>query len=99
MNKPNHISDTIKEVFESIDKTNSPGVSKKNILASWETVVGEKAAAHSKPIELRGETLLVSVDSAVWIYQLRLKEKELLKKLKTLLGVEGIKKIRLRAGQ
>ena len=98
MRKPSHIGQTIKEVFEVIDKTTT-GTSKKDISSAWARAAGAKAAAHSEPAGLKNKTLLVSVDSTVWIYHLRLKKKKLLKKIGALLEGQEIEEIKFRAGQ
>ena len=96
--KPSHISQTIKEVFENIDPGGTAGAGKDNILSAWYKAAGSKAAKHSSPAALKDETLLVNVDSTAWIYQLRLKEQDLLKKISRLLKKQKIQKIRFRAG-
>jgi len=96
-----HISQAIKEVFEGIDKINSTGPSKSDILSAWHKAAGPKAAKHTSPAALKDKTLLVNVDSTVWMYHLRLKEAVLLKKIDRLLKLKGqnIQRIRFRAGE
>ena len=96
-----HISQAIKEVFEDIDKINPTGPSKTDILSAWHKVAGPKAAKHTSPAALKDKTLLVNVDSTVWMYHLRLKEAVLLKKIDRLLKLKGqnIQRIRFRAGE
>ncbi len=99
MRKTSHISETIKEVFENISKTDTAGTSKDDILSAWQRAVGVKAAKHSSPVGLKDKTLIVNVDSTVWIYQLRLKEADILKKMRKQLKKPGVEKIRFRAGE
>ena len=99
MQKTPHISEAIKEVFKNIDETNAPGITKNDILSAWQKAAGTKAAKHSSPASLKEKTLIVNVDSTVWIYQLRLKEQELLKKIKRLLKKMDVERIRFRAGE
>lgn len=99
--KPSHISQTIKEVFENIDQAGAIGISKEDIASFWCEAAGAKAARHSSPAGLKGKTLIVNVDSTIWIYQLRLKEQGLLKRMTRLLKKKDkdIEKIRFRAGE
>ena len=97
--KPSHISDTIKEVFENLDQTNKTGVGKDNVCLAWERAAGKTAARHSAPVSLRNKTLIVSVDSTVWMYQLRLQNAGLLKKINKQLKSHSVESIRLRAGE
>jgi len=96
---PSHISRTIKEVFENIEQAKATGVSKNDIYLLWHKAVGAKAAKHSIPAFIKDKTLFVNVDSTAWIYQLRLKEQDLLKKINRLLKKQKIQKIRFRAGE
>ena len=89
--RPSHISQTIKDVFKNIGQD--------DIFSAWHKAAGPKATKHSRPVLIRDKTLLVNVDSTTWIYQLRLKEQTLLKKLGRLLERQKIQKIRFRAGE
>lgn len=40
------------------------------VAAAWPDVVGPEVAAHARPRALRGTTLVVAVDQAVWATQL-----------------------------
>jgi predicted nucleic acid-binding Zn ribbon protein len=97
-NKPSHISQVVKDIFGELDKAGVSNPDKVDISTVWVKAAGQKAARHSSPASLRNKTLLVSVDSSAWIYQLRLKEQELIKKMAKLLNKQEIEKIRFRAG-
>lgn len=97
--KVSHISNTVKEIFENIEQQSTSGKTGQDIVAVWSKAAGEAASAHSQPTALQNKTLVINVDSSAWIYQLRLKERDLLKKINTLLEKEAVQKIRFRAGQ
>ena len=65
----------------------------------WQTAVGERAAAHSRPRSLRRSRLLVNVDDSGWLYELTLKKKEIMKALEGNLKGRAVKDIRLRIGE
>ena len=99
MQKSPHISEAIKEAFKNIDKTGTPGITRDDISSAWQKAAGAKAVKHSNPARLKEKTLIVNVDSTAWIYQLRLKEQGLLKKINRLLKKTQVERIRFRAGE
>ncbi len=99
MQKALHIRDTVKAVFENIERVRVGGTDKLDIFCVWEKAAGGKAAKHSSPAGLKDKTLVVNVDSTAWIYQLRLQEESLLSKIKKLARNNSIEKIRFRTGE
>ncbi len=100
MKKPQHISGTIKEVFENLSASEEAGPGKKDdIYYKWEKAAGKTAARHSSPAGLKDKILTVNVDSTVWIYQLRLKEASILRKIGNSFKGHEIEKIRFRSGE
>lgn len=70
------------------------------IALEWERVVGERIARHSKPVGVRGRTLLVNVDSSVWLAELdRFFKDAMLEKIRAELGEKPIRDIRFRIGE
>jgi hypothetical protein len=51
------------------------------LILAWPQVVGPQIAAHAAPIEIRGKTLRVVVDSSPWLHELTLLKPLLLGKL------------------
>lgn len=70
------------------------------IALEWGRVVGETIARHSKPVGVRGKTLLVNVDSSVWLAELdRYFKDAMLAKIRDELGETRIGEIRFRIGE
>jgi len=66
------------------------------LAACWETAVGPEIAAHAEPVDWRGETLEVAVDSPSWSQQLQLRCEEILAALEEAMGPEAPTALRLR---
>lgn len=69
------------------------------IVNDWERIVGRKIADHSKPVGIRGRTLLVNVDSSVWLSELSsFFKKSILERVNEELDEKRFKDIRFRIG-
>ncbi len=51
------------------------------ILQVWKECVGETIAKYSKPVEIRKNKLLISVENSVWRYELSSRKTEIIQKL------------------
>lgn len=61
--------------------------------SSWNSSVGERLAAHSKPVDVRNGIVIVEAEHPGWIQLLQLKQEGLLAQLKKAfpeLGIRGI---------
>ena len=58
-----------------------PGLLLLRLQSSWAELVGSPIAAHSFPLMVRGETLIVVVDSSVWSQELSLLREDLLRRV------------------
>lgn len=61
--------------------------------STWDSSVGERLAAHSKPVDVRNGIVLVEAEHPGWIQLLQLKQESLLAQLKRAfpdLGIRGI---------
>jgi predicted nucleic acid-binding Zn ribbon protein len=66
----------------------------------WPTAVGEAIAGHAQPNSLREGTLVVHVDSSVWLAQLeRFRKRQIREKLNRELPYPMVKKIIFRIGE
>lgn len=66
----------------------------------WSAVVGEPIAGHAQPHSLREGTLIVHVDSSVWLAQLeRFRKKQIREKLNRELPHPMVKRILFRIGE
>jgi hypothetical protein len=63
------------------------------ILEVWKDCVGEAISQYSTPIEIRKNKLLVSVENAVWRYELSTKKTEILDRINEKLNSK--KKVRI----
>ena len=91
------VADVLKDLFGKLEK--NKGFFKEEIEATWEKVAGQKAFKHSRPVSLRKKILSIYVDSSVWMEELTLKKRFLLKGLRKELGREKIEEIRFKVGE
>ena len=66
------------------------------VFGRWSDLVGEAVAAHSRPVSMRGPTLVVAVSDPAWATQLRFLEHDLVERLRTELGPNAIDAIEVR---
>ncbi len=69
------------------------------VFSLWAKAVGPGIARHSQPASIRGRRLTVIVDSSAWMQQLSLMKPEILEKVNSRLGRDGIESITLRLGE
>jgi len=74
----------IKDIINNVIQQLSPDKRRpqEEILKIWQDVLGDKAAKHTKVMNIKKGKLLVNVDSSVWLFQLYLKRNRLLEKLR-----------------
>lgn len=65
----------------------------------WSELVGAQIAGHSLPMDIRGETLMVTVDSPVWSQELSLLRDQLLQRVNALGERPVLRQIRFRVGE
>ncbi len=98
--KPTPIREVLTRTIESIvAKKQNPVYCEEDINKIWEKVAGKAASRHSSPAQIKGNVLVVNVDSPTWIYQLNIRKSEVEKKLNKLLKQKTPISIRLRAGE
>ncbi len=70
------------------------------IAEDWGRIVGEKIAVHSRPVAVKGRTLIVNVDSSVWLSEMNnfFKDK-ILDRLRSEFRERRIEDIRFRIGE
>jgi hypothetical protein len=69
------------------------------IFGHWERSVGALIAGHAQPQSVRGNRLLLIVDSPAWMQQLTLLKPEIIEKLNRSVGGTAIKDIALKLGE
>lgn len=52
-----------------------------SVVPAWDALVGEKIAAVTSPLRVNGGTLFVAVRSSAWLMELKLMEREILRRL------------------
>ena len=60
------------------------------IFGRWPELVGDAVAAQSRPVAMKGTTLVVAVSDPAWATQLRFLEHDLIERLQVELGQDAI---------
>ena len=94
--KSEEIKDIVGRVIEKIERQ-EPG-RKEEILSVWNSVVGEKASLHSRPVGIKSKHITIEVDSSTWLYDLTLRKRSILKDINKLLEKHKIEDIRFKMG-
>jgi predicted nucleic acid-binding Zn ribbon protein len=89
------LGDVLKKVVSDLGKKK---LSEEALGKAWRSASGRKAARHTRPVGLRRAVLVVNVDSSSWLFELTLKKRALLKKVRERAEGKKIKDIRLRIG-
>jgi len=66
------------------------------IVEMWADVAGAEGAAHSKPVGLRGTTLLVNTDPGLWVQELSARRGRFADEINRRLGARVVTDIRIR---
>jgi predicted nucleic acid-binding Zn ribbon protein len=83
--EPRRIGESLGRVARSLSVPDPRVLS--SVFTKWEEVVGPAVAAHTRPLKLAGDVLLVAVDEPAWATQLRFLEAEVLARLAADAGV------------
>ena len=97
--KPVSIKDILVSAIEGITAKQENQLCKEDIEKFWEDAAGKEASRHSRPVRLKGRSLIINVDSSVWVYQLNIKKKAIEQKLSKMLKHKSPLKISLRVGE
>jgi predicted nucleic acid-binding Zn ribbon protein len=73
------------------------GLGRGHLLDEWESLVGPRIAAVSRPIDVRGETLLLEVEDPAWRSELSMMQERLLEAISERQGLPRIRRIRFMA--
>ena len=65
------------------------------VFARWGALVGEEVAEHTKPIALKDGELTVQAQSTAWATQLRLLQRQILKRIADGVGRDVVKRIKV----
>ncbi len=62
----------------------------------WAEIVGEDVAAHSRPLSIDGETLVIVASDPTWASELRWLENEVLSRLTEVSGSDRVSRVNVR---
>ena len=89
------IQDVLKDIFKSIDSNDRSWL--RTLETEWSVIIGT-AAGHTRPGRFSRNTLVIYVDSSVWLHELmRYAYTDILTRLQKRFGAERIKRIRIQA--
>lgn len=91
------VGEILKTVFADLEKRTLS--SQEEIESLWRSLVGEAGFRHSRPASVKKNVLTVKVDSSVWMQELAMRKRQLLKGLKRDLGKDRISEIQFRIGE
>ena len=91
------IKDVLKIVFEKIESGKT--YTREDVEECWGKIIGEIGFKHSRPVVFKKGVLTVSVDSSVWMQELSMKKRKILKSLQKELGKDRISDIQLKIGE
>ena len=74
----------------------SSAASLTRLFSGWEDIVGAEVAAHSRPLDVKSDTLVVAVDDPAWATQLRSLEALILDRLRARLSDLAITRLTVR---
>lgn len=90
-----HIKNIVNTVIGNIASQNPDEHNKAERI--WKNLLNEKELRHTKLIGIKEETLFVCVDSPAWMYQMRIRQTNILKHLKE--DIPGVTRIRFKMGK
>lgn len=86
------IRDVLAGIFKGIEANDRPWL--RQLAEEWDKLVGDLTAGHARPGGLRGQALVVYVDSAAWLNELaRYRRPDMLVRLQKRFGAGRIKSI------
>ena len=77
--RPRQIGDILRTLMGR--ESYRAGLAKGRLLEEWESIVGPRISAVSRPIDVRGETLLLEVEDPVWRSEIALMHDEIVARL------------------
>ena len=91
------IGEIIKTVFTQLESEKN--LSKEDVEERWKELVGEAGFKHSRPVTFRKTVLTVRVDSSVWMQEMSMQKRKILKGLKRIFGKDRISEIHFKIGE
>ena len=94
--KPVTISEAMDVVLKGLGGGRGPQAG--SVSAAWAKAAGEDGMKHAKPVDIRDGVLIIHVDSSGWLHKLTMEKIRLLTGIKTELGEDLVRDIKLRIG-
>ncbi len=94
---PVPIKEVMKLVFEKIESGKT--YTREDIETRWSGIVGEAGFKHSRPVVFKKSVLTVYVDNSVWMQELSMQKRKILKSLQKELGKDRISDIQFKIGE
>ncbi len=91
------IADVLKSVFAKIESEKT--FSKEDVNGFWKELAGEDGFRHSRPSDFKKKVLTVRVDNSVWLQELTIRKRYILKGLKKRFGKDKIAELHFRIGE
>ena len=93
---PEHIGTVLDSLFKQQGIEESIRVHR--AVVDWDSVVGDAVARHARAVYIEHGTLVVEVESPVWMHRLQMEESDLRTRINRHYGEDMIRQIRFRLG-
>ena len=67
-----------------------------SVFTKWPEIVGEDVAAHSRPVSIDGDTLIISASDPTWASELQWLENEVIAQVAKVSGSDRVSKVKVR---
>ena len=85
-------------VGSAFPRTSEPEVCQ-IVRGAWASIVGADLAAHSSPMEIMGDSIMIATESSQWTQQLAFLCDQVLQQVAALTNTSTIKQVRFRVGR
>lgn len=76
---PTALGDVLDDVLAGLHAPSGAGLA--TVFGAWEAVVGERLAAHCRPVQIDGTRLLIAVDDPAWATEVRYRAPDVVDRL------------------
>lgn len=70
-----------------------------SVFTRWAEIVGDDVAAHSRPLSIDGETLVIAAEDPTWASELRWLENEVISRVAEVSGSDRISALNVRVAR